>query len=564
MSFGQAIDMRRPTLRIVEWTAVGLAAVWLARFAHVNGGIVLGSDMPYYIDIGLRGVADPFILYRYSHVYALRVFSLIAGSSLAGVRLYSGIAAGITVVLTYITARSFTRGSSPLNGLTASLLLLGLPLTVNLLLAPHVDTTVTLVMLAFVALYVLFSRSPNPRRWLLAAMGLVFFAAIRSKEVALVLATLVPGLGVANGEKFAWPTFRRHMRYFLIGIAGGVMLFIVANQIFLGSPLFGLRPADFIAHLDLWSNTVRSLNRPASTVAELLSEGGGAVFVLYAAAGVWSTKRLPVSLRMLWLLPLSLVAFLLLGSTRTLWTIVPRGFLAGMAVMSVLASQIFVLRLPMSRKSLRITIIAMTAALPLVIYGLASGDEVSLSASLESMLVPIGVGLILALIYIVQDRDVLGLPVFLSVFLLALVSAGLNIRTTTSDLNQSSWDSRFSIPLSFRDQIGLRPLKSMFVADNVIPSLSIQRNRDELAVSINTALDLQTIRTDFSIGSVDDTFVERLENGDFSHVLIRSTEWDWLRTDPQDRPEWRDRYRAFEEPTGSFIMLVLKDDANSG
>jgi hypothetical protein len=551
-------SLKRDRWRIAEWLAVGLAAIWLARFAYLNGGIVQGSDMPYYLDIGLRGDADPFILYRYTHVHALRLLSLIAGSTLAGVKLYSALASGLAVVLTYSAARALARHWSPLNGAAAVLMLLSLPLVAKLLLAPHVDTTLMLTVLAFFVLYVAFTRRFSSSRWIVMAMGLVFLIALRTKEVALVLAVLLPGLGASGDGEFSWPRLRTNLWDFLAGVLAGLVLFLVLNQLLLGTPLFGLRPSDISAHLDLWSNTIRSLSRPASTVPELMAEGGGAVFVLYVAAAVWASRKLPWTERILWLLPVALLVFLLLGSTRTQHTIVRRGFLAGMAMMSVLGSQIFTVQSPVNRRSRAVALGSFAAALTMTAFGWMLNRQEPVAVLLVSFIVPLIAGLILALIVIVRDRRVLGFPLFVLIALLGVLSAGVNLRTARSELQQSIWVQRFSVPHAFREPISSRPIESFFVSDAVIPQMVIQLNRDELAVSMNTALDLQTVRTDYRISSVDETMIAEMEAGTYSHVLVNASEWDWLRTAPQDRPEWRSRYLAFDEPTGNYFVLVLK------
>lgn len=551
-------------LRIAELVVVGLAAVLLAIFGYLIGGLVRGSDMPYYIDIGLRGVADPFILYRYTHVYALRVLALIAGSSLAGMKLYSGLAMGLTVVLSYLIARNLTEESSPLNGAAGVLLLLSLPLPVNLLLAPHVDVTLMLVLLAFLTLYLAFVRRRAGPRWLLIGMGLLFVLALRTKEVALVLAVLVPGLGLTPDEEFSWPALRERMRDFLIGVVAGLLLFVIANQIFLATPLFGLRPADVLTHIDLWSANIRSRDLLASTVPELVSEGGGAVFGLYVAAGVWTARKLPLNRRILWLFPLALLAILLLGSTRTQHTIVPRGFLSGLAVMSVLAGQIFTLRPPGSRSSRTGAGAALAAALAIIVLGLLLGDPESISATPEGFTTPLFAGLILGLILALRDRHLLGPALAVLVISMGLFSAVANLVSTSIDLQRSILVSRFDIPRSHRQQIVSQPITTFFVSDQVLPMLAIQSNRDELAVSMNTALDLQTIRSDYWIGPVDEQMINQMELGAYSHVLIDDSEWDWLRTAPQDRPEWRGRYDATEEPATGSVLLILREDSDSG
>jgi len=55
--------------------------------------------MLYYLENGLRGIADPFVLNRYTHIYALRIASLLIGSTLSGMRLISVIAAVLTLFL---------------------------------------------------------------------------------------------------------------------------------------------------------------------------------------------------------------------------------------------------------------------------------------------------------------------------------------------------------------------------------------------------------------------------------------------------------------------------------
>ncbi len=53
---------------IIEWPLVLLGALWFGRFAFENGGVVWGSEILYYLENGLRGIADPFVLNRYTHI----------------------------------------------------------------------------------------------------------------------------------------------------------------------------------------------------------------------------------------------------------------------------------------------------------------------------------------------------------------------------------------------------------------------------------------------------------------------------------------------------------------
>jgi len=291
----------RPII-VVEWILVGLSVVWFARFAYRFGG--------------LSHIADPFIVNRYTHVYALRLASIVAGNTIRGMHLYSGIVGGLTLLLTYFSARRLTRDSTVSNGLIAGLLLLTVPLLVRFVLAPSVDTTLMVVVLAFIALYVQFTREGQSGLGLVVGMGILFILAIRTKEVAWVLLILLPGLGVASDGDFEWSSLRNRLRYFIVGSVIGIVIMIIANSVFVNTPLFGLRLSDITTHWDTWSGIIGTTTKPASTVYQLLLVDNGVLFVLFAIAGLWFGQSIPKATRLLWLFPLLLMGFLIIGTTR--------------------------------------------------------------------------------------------------------------------------------------------------------------------------------------------------------------------------------------------------------
>lgn len=564
MSLSQVNDSGRRFLRIMEWTAVGLAAAWLARLAYLNGGFITGSDMPYYLDIGLRGAAEPFIVNRYTHVYALRLASILVGNTLGGMRLYSGIVAGLTILLTYFSARHLTKESTLPNGLIATLLLLSLPLSVTLVLAPSVDTTLMVIVLAFIALYVQFTREGHSGPWLVVGLGVLFILAVRTKEAAWVLLAFVPGLGLAGEGNFEWSTLRYNMRFFFLGAAVGILFMIVANSVFLGTPLFGLRPSDIATHFSIWSDLISSKPKAASTINELVIGDDGLVFVLFAIGGLWHGRSIPKATRLIWLFPLLLIGFLLVGTTRTAWTIVPRGFLSGLAVMSLLASHVFAVRLPMHRRSIQTTLAAGAIAAGFALFGYVTKNDLPYATYFELALAPILLGSVLAIMIFSQHREYSGWAAFVLLLALTGFSAKLNLSAVVSDLEDSGWRSRFALPLSLRDNIDPASPFDAYVSWSALTGLRGVANPDELAGIFNVVLDSQTLSADYEIGTVGEPLILSMERAGHKYVVISTSEWDWLRTAPQDRPEWRALYYAFEEPGGRYVLLTLKEESNSG
>ncbi len=184
----------------VEVIAVVFGAGMLARFVFIHGGQVFATDTLMYIDTGLHGIANPFVLNRYTHIFILRFFTYFASTPLDGIRSYSVFVAFSSMLLVYYSARIFSKKSSSINGMIAVGLFLGVPAILERIIAPLVDTTAMLMMLSLTAIYIKSARKNHSNPWLLVLFGVIVFMSLRTKEVTIVGAILILGFGLISDK----------------------------------------------------------------------------------------------------------------------------------------------------------------------------------------------------------------------------------------------------------------------------------------------------------------------------------------------------------------------------
>ena len=550
-----------PWIPAVEVVVVVGAFGWLAWYGWAHGGQVGGSDILLYIDAGLRGLENTFILNRYTHVYILRAFTFLASTPMEGVRLYSGFAMSVGTLLVYLASRSLSSTSGPLNGLIAAALFLSLHLTVNLLMDPQVDTSVMLMVLAIVAIYVQSARRNHSKRALLVLFGAVFFLALRTKEVTITAAVLIPGFGMGSGSAFRFRRFVQNIKFVAAGMVAGILISLILNGLVLDSPLFGFRPSDIAHYREQWAAIIGSAERTAATFSTLLMVGSGVLFALYVAAGIAEGRRMRRSITLLWAFPLVLVTMLMLFSTRMNWYIVDRGFFPGYAVMCILASQvgrIIDFRSIGLASISQISLIAVGLLAVLIMIGFSTKGDLFFRDYFRAAMAPILVSAILIILFLFGRRREHQLILLLLLLPLSLYPARRNLLDFAARPADEKPNFRFEPLLPFQDQILNLGELNIFVSERMLRSLQIGDNKDELSGLLNTFFDLRTGWSNLEIGGRDQMLVENLESGTYTHLLLVSDDWAWLRTSPQDRPEWRDRYRPIEEDSGRFVLLKLE------
>ncbi len=414
----------------IEVATVVFGAGLLARFSFIHGGQIYATDTLMYIDTGLHGIASPFVLNRYTHIFILRFFTYFASTPLEGIRFFSAFIAFSCAILVYYSARILSKKSSPINGIIAVGLFLGVPAIIERIIAPLVDTTAMLMMLSLTVIYLQSARKNHSNKWLLVLFGAFFFMSLRTKEVAIVAAILILGFGLIDDKSINSRMLIKNSLYMAVGIVITALLNVAINAIVLDTPFFGFRPADINAYIESWSTIIGSSGGPGITFDSLLMAETGFLFVLYVSAGLILRRRLPRNIRLLWIIPLALVAILILFSTRDEWVIVSRGFTSGFAIICILGSQVVLID-SLRRASLGSdAIVALVTLIGIGVLsgiGLATKGDLPFEVYFHAAYGPIAFSLILSILFLSQERRKSGISIVLLLLSVNVYQIRLNL-----------------------------------------------------------------------------------------------------------------------------------------
>jgi len=334
----------RSRVLIVE--AVVVIAAFLLGWVYLAGrnGYPIDWDDILYMHTALNTDHQPFILNRYGHIYAQKLFmALNDGDPFRAANMYWALLMAASATLTYLGVRLLTGGQNAISVTSGALAVLFFMSQPYLLISPGVifaDYGVMLMIALASVLYLLAQRFPHFRILLLVSLGLTFFFAIKMKETSLVIGVLFFGLGFGTDGRYNLPYLLKNMRVVLVGMVLGLVIFMMVDSAVLGDALFGLRPENWQALLtfNLREEYFRGGGNFFQTLAgnEALVLSALALLAARLSAG-WNTPQKKV----LWLLPIAVVGFLTVSLISGAWANFPRYTLIMAPILSVLAACFF-------------------------------------------------------------------------------------------------------------------------------------------------------------------------------------------------------------------------------
>ncbi len=228
-----------------------VVVAFLLGWTYLSGrnGYPISTDDVFYLHVAFNTAQWPHILNRYGHIYALKLFvALSNGDPFRAANLYWGLLMSASMTLTYVGTRLLTGSRYAVSiaaGVLAVLFFVSQPFLVENAAVPFADYSLTLMLVLAAVLYLLIQRSGRFRVPLLVVLGLIFFFALKTKEISIVIGILVMGLGFEANDRYRVARLFRNSLPVLAGMVAGQIVFMILDQAFLGDALFGLRPENW-------------------------------------------------------------------------------------------------------------------------------------------------------------------------------------------------------------------------------------------------------------------------------------------------------------------------------
>lgn len=306
------------SLSRIDYAAAPLVALVLAAaaFAYV-GGTTQWDDL-FYMNISQHTTPHPWVMNRYAHVYLQKAFFGLCGDALTGAKVFWSVLFFGTSVLIYWCAKLLANRHGTLIGLIAVLLFWCAPRIGRTAGETTTDVTVMFLMMLGTFIYLAFlGRAGWHRAVVLAALGLIFYWTVKSKETGLCLAVLFLGLGRGADGTLSRRQCFRDARWVLAGMLAGCLLLVLLDGACMGDPLFSLRPGNLGRLIDF--NTGRYIHDEKNiSLLRRMSDGPLlTVFLLYllSARRLTGGQRRPGEI-LVWLMPLAVLAFLTIAAVR--------------------------------------------------------------------------------------------------------------------------------------------------------------------------------------------------------------------------------------------------------
>lgn len=545
--------------------AAGFLVLW-AVLARVAGG-PLHSDELWYIQIGLNDTLEINVLNRYFHIYLQKLFMELAPSPIVGVRVFWGFLVALTAALVYLMARTLAADSSLLHGGLALALFFAFPALAEYSGITIVDLTAMGITAVMFFVYLLGVRAGGAAAWPAVALGALFFLALKTKETTIVTGVLVLGLAFDVRGEWAWRRLGVSLLRFAAGAAVGVLIFIALNTTILGEPLFGLRPADLAAFSRALSTTEGLNPEAADWYSGYLLTALPVTTLLYLLSGARHGRRFPPAVRLLWIVPLALIAFLSLSMIRGDWGIRPRHLFPILPVLCTAAPQFLRFEMPARwRERAWLAGGVALALIGLLIVRLGSmkmleGLGGDFTIFLPSVLFPIALSLLLALILLVErySARTLAAPLFLLAIVLygALHSSVRDLVVTRSV--RFHYEERVYPLAVFEDRIAYQEGMRMLVSARAAEAMrNPTGNSDTMLSLFNLHFDASSTRANFAHLDLEQARLEQILAPGYDYILLTDEDWQALADPPGAQAALEGAYEVLDEPRQDFYLLVLR------
>lgn len=545
--------------------AAGFLLLW-AVLARAAGG-PLYSDELWYIQIGLNDTLEINVLNRYFHIYLQKLFMELAPAPIVGVRAFWGFLVALTASLVYMTARTLAPDSNLLHGGLALALFFAFPALAETSGMGFVDLTAMAMTAVMVLVYLIGIRGGGAAAWPVVALGALFFLGLKTKETTVVMGVLVLGLGFEASGAWALRRLRVNALRFAAGFAVGVLIFIILNAVILGEPLFGLRPADLAAFSQVLATTEGLNPEAADWYSGYLLSVLPVTTLLYLLSGAKHGGRFPPAVRVLWIVPLALIAFLSLSMIRGDWGIRPRHLFPVLPLLCVTGAQ--VLRFEAPARLRERAWLAGGVALALVGLGLvrsigmlaADRLETQFAAILSSVLFPIALSGLLAVLML---RDKGSVPTLGLTLMLASVTLYGSLQTSLVEVFvvrtvARQYDERVYALRVFEQHIAYSDSTRILVSTNAAAGLwNPSANPDTMLSLFNLHFDASSTRANFAHLDLERARLEQVLAPDYDYVLLTAQDWQALTDPPGARAALEGAYQVLDEPRQDFYLLVAR------
>lgn len=549
-----------------EFILVILGFLCIGIFLAIFAGGPIHSDEVSLMDAGLNNLKMTYSINRYTHIFLQKPFLELASTPIIGARIFWAFVLTLTGCLTYWCARLLSRENHIIHAVLAAVIYFSFHFFIDYSGSTIVDFTAMLMVMIFITVYIFAARNDFKRPWLIA-LGFIFFLSFKTKESTLTNSVLLFGLGFSEGTGFQFRTLWKNLSNFFVGLLSGFIFFIILNTIILGDPLFGFSPSSVKEFLDSYASLdLGTMKVYQGWYAGALTTVWLFPFILYLISGIKAQDRFTFPIRLLWLVPLTMVIFLTIMTFWRSYRIDLRFMFPVLPVICFLGAQVIPFEIP-DTKSRRVrfglflflTLLA-SIGVNYAVRPLADHMTLRFDDFLSLIFYPLVLSILIVVAFLVKRysyKTVL-IPVFC-----ILTMTFYPIRTNIKYLavlhqNVAFVEHRFYPFSAFADQLIFTPDMRFYVSSDLHEKWDmLSADKNEVANLYNIYFDSHARVTNFKLSKPTSLISEDLLKENFNYVLLTPGDWQQVTGSPAFS-ELDARYNDYEDASKQVILLVNK------
>ena len=533
---------------------------------YLAGGPIF-SDEFLYLDLGLRNVSEPSYGNRYFHVYLQKLFVSIFPTPLIGVRVFWSVLISITTALVYLNARKLTKKSSILHGLLAVAFFFAFPLIREYSGEPAVDISAMTMTVIYLTVYLWGTKNPKKLPKTLFVLGLLSFLSLKTKETTIFINILLVGFVIKRfKEKLSVKNVYMFFRPFLFGIAAGIGVFIILDSVFLGNPFFAISPSTFGSIFTHYDFGVGFFNGPTSWYSIYFLDELLLPFILFLLGGIQLQNKVERDIRIVWIYPLVLAAFVSWNMLKIPWGFIERFYFPALPVVAILAPQVVRFEFPKKKREWIWFIFSILFSVVLAWFMRSYWLNISkqyyfdYARMLNAVYYPMLISLLLAII-VWENRSGWKWTI-IQLFCIGSLLFSPLVSNYKYFVTHPKIKERYTVLLypfeTFKNQFALQENDLVFVSGNIKDNENmLSKDPNDIVGMYNFFFDARITRDNVFLGYDENKTGANLTSREFSYVLLTENDVRRLK-DAQLWDEIRGKYTQLDSDQEGTIFLLSK------